>query len=67
MQTTLLPDPDSKLTEGVYKLNSCPRAFALDPAGLIRYTNDHADDQPRRAPAETIVGYMLKAFGSQDK
>jgi len=66
-QTSLLPDPDSKLTEGVYKLNSCPRAFALDPAGLIRYTNDHADDQPRRAPAGTIVGYMLKAFGSQDK
>ena len=62
-QTTLLPDPDSKLTEGVYKLNSCPRAFALDPAGLIRYTNDHADDQPRLAPAKTIVGYTQKALG----
>jgi len=54
-QTTLLPDPDSHVTEGVYRLNSCPRAFALDPVGLVRYTNDHADDQPRRAPAKTIV------------
>ena len=62
-QTTLLPDPDSKLTEGVYKLNSCPRVFALDPAGLIRYTNDHADDQPRKASAKTIMGYTLKALG----
>lgn len=62
-QTTLLPDTDSRLTEGVYKLNSCPRAFALDPAGLIRYTNDHADDQPRQAPALTIVLRTLTALG----
>ncbi len=62
-QTTLLPDPDSKLTEGVYKLNSCPRAFILDPAGLVRYTNDHADDQPRRAPAQTIALRASQALG----
>jgi len=62
--TTLLPDPDSKLTEGVYKLNSCPRAFALDPAGLIQYTNDHVDDQPRVAPAKTIV---LRTFQALEK
>lgn len=62
-QTTLLPDPDSKLTEGVYKLNSCPRAFVLDRMGQIRYTNDHADDQPRRAPAKTIVLRTSQALG----
>jgi len=62
-QTTLLPDPDSKLTEGVYKMNSCPRAFTLDPAGLVRYTNDQADDQPRRAPAKTIVLRTSLALG----
>ena len=62
-QTTLLPDPDSHLTEGVYKLNSCPRAFVLDAAGLIRYTNDHADDQPRQAPAKTIVLRTFQAVG----
>jgi len=61
-QTTLLPDPDSALTEGVYKLNSCPRAFVLDAAGVIRYTNDHADDQPRRAPAAAIVRYTRQAL-----
>ena len=53
--TTLLPDPDSALTEGVYGLSSCPRAFALDTGGVVRYTNDHADDQPRVAPARTII------------
>ena len=62
-QTTLLPDPDSALTEGVYKLNSCPRAFVLDAAGLIRYTNDHADDQPRRAPAAVLVQRTRQALG----
>lgn len=62
-QTTLLPDPDSVLTEGVYKLNSCPRAFVLDAAGLIRYTNDHADDQPRLAPAAAIVQRTRSALG----
>lgn len=66
-QTTLLPDPDSKLTEGVYKLNSCPRAFALDPAGLVRYTNDHVDDQPRQAPAKTIVLRTSRALERRDR
>ena len=62
-QTTLLPDSESRLTEGIYKLNSCPRAFALDPAGLVRYTNDHVDDQPRSAPAKTIVLRTSLALG----
>lgn len=61
--TTLLPDPDSHLTEGVYKLNSCPRAFVLNPAGLVGYTNDHLDDQPRQAPAKTIVLRTFQALG----
>ncbi len=62
-QTTLLPDPDSHLTEGIYKLNSCPRAFVLDREGVIAYTNDHADDLPRQAPAKTIVLHTLQAVG----
>jgi peroxiredoxin len=62
-QTLLLPDPDSKLTEGVYNLNSCPRVFVLDSARIIRYTNDHTDDQPRVAPAKIIVGHAIAALG----
>ncbi len=62
-QTTLLPDPDSHLTEGIYKLNSCPRAFVLDREGVIAYTNDHADDLPRQAPAKTIVLHTSQALG----
>ena len=62
-RTRLLPDPDSKLTEGAYQANSCPRVFSLDPKGLIRYTNDHADDRPRQSPAKTIVKQALEALG----
>ena len=61
-QTTLLPDPDSAITEGIYKLTSCPRAFALDGGGVIRYTNDHPDDQPRIASAQTIVSRTQAAL-----
>ena len=62
-KTRLLPDPDSKLTEGTYQANSCPRVFALDAKGIVRYTNDHPDDQPRVAPAKTIVTQALAALG----
>ena len=61
-KTRLLPDPDSKLTESTYQANSCPRAFSLDAKGLIRYTNDHADDRPRQSPAKTIVKQALAAL-----
>ncbi len=61
-RTTLLPDPDTRLTEDVYKVTSCPRVFALDPAGVILYTNSHADDQPRLAPAKTLTRRMQIAF-----
>lgn len=62
-QTRLLPDPDTKLTDGVYHVADCPRAFVVDPAGLVRYTNIHTDDRPRLAPAKTIVAHILKALG----
>lgn len=61
-RTTLLPDPDNRLTEDVYKVTSCPRVFALDPAGMILYTNSHADDQPRVAPAKTLTRRMQTAL-----
>ncbi len=66
-QTLLLPDPDSKVTETVYKSNSCPRAFVLDPKGVITYTNDHPDDQPRIAPAKIIVSHTLEALGQTEQ
>lgn len=61
-RTRLLPDPDSRLTEGVYRLAACPRAFALDARGIIRYTNDHPDDQARQAPAATLAARTLAAL-----
>ncbi len=66
-QTTLLPDPDSALTENVYKLTSCPRAFALGRDGVIHYTNDHPDDQPRVVPAKTIVSRTLTALAHAEE
>ncbi len=62
-RTRLLPDPDSRLTEGVYRLAACPRAFALDARGIIRYTNDHPDDQARQTPAATLAARTLAALG----
>lgn len=61
-QTRLLPDPNSSLTENVYRLAACPRAFALDARGTVRYTNDHADDQARQAPAATLAARTLAAL-----
>ena len=61
-RTRLLPDPDSALTERVYRVASCPRAFALDAVGVIRYTNDHADDRPRLAPTRTIAARVAAAL-----
>ncbi len=60
--TRVLPDPDSGLTEEVYRLAACPRAFALDARGTVRYTNDHADDQARQAPAATLAARTLAAL-----
>jgi peroxiredoxin len=56
--TTLLPDPNAHLTESVYNVSSCPRVFALDVLGIIRYTNNHTDDQPRQASASTLTNRL---------
>ena len=59
-QTILLPDPTMKVTLE-YQSDTCPRVFVIHPTGLIAYTNDHKDDQPRKAPAEVIADLALSS------
>ncbi|MEO7716217.1 MAG: redoxin domain-containing protein [Capsulimonas sp.] len=61
-QTTLLPDIRMRVTSDLYHADPCPRAFVLDPAGLIRYTNNHKDDAPREAAETAIVARTLGAL-----
>lgn len=37
----------------------CPRLFALDPKGVVRYVNAQADDAPPQAPAALLVSRLL--------
>ena len=61
-QTTVLADPDLRVTEGLYHAALCPRVFALDTGGILRFTNDHRDDAPQKAPALAIVSRALEAL-----
>ena len=60
-QTTLLPDPDLRVTTA-FQADPCPRIFVLNRAGTLAYTNSHADDAPRRASALVIASRTLDAL-----
>ncbi|BDI29140.1 hypothetical protein CCAX7_11910 [Capsulimonas corticalis] len=62
MQTTLLTDERMHVTTDLYHADPCPRAFVVDSAGLIRYTNNHKDDAPRDAAETVIVSRTLGAL-----
>jgi len=61
-QTVLLPEPDMKVTETLYQADPCPRVFFLDGGVIVRYTNDGAEDGPRKGPALIIVSRALNAL-----
>lgn len=61
-RTVVLPDPDSRVSAALYGVNPCPRAFVVDPAGVLRYTNVGKDEAPRVAPALVIVTHTLAAL-----
>jgi hypothetical protein len=60
-QTLLLLDPKLTITQKVHAL-PCPRAFALDGKGIVRYVNIHKDDDPLKASAATLVTRTLEAM-----
>jgi hypothetical protein len=60
-QTVLLPDVEMKVTLDAYHAQPCPRVFVVDSKGIIRYTNNHKDDAPRKAPALAIVSRTIDA------
>ena len=59
--TVLLPDPKMLVTDA-YQAEPCPRVFVIDPAGMMIYTNDHADDVARRASAQRITVRAMNAL-----
>jgi hypothetical protein len=60
--TVVLPDPQRSVTLPLYQAEPCPRIFVVDSKGVLRYTNDHADDAPRKAPALVITSRTLQAL-----
>jgi alkyl hydroperoxide reductase subunit AhpC len=60
--TTLLSDPEDHVPDDLYNAPTCPRVFVLDPNGIIRYTNNHADDAPRLVPGMAIALKALTAM-----
>jgi peroxiredoxin len=61
-QTTILGDPDLRVTRALYHAPTCPRVFVLDAHGIVRYTNNHTDDAPQKAPALLIASRTLAAL-----
>ena len=61
-QTVLLPDPRMQVTETLYHAEPCPRTFVLNGRGAMIYTNNHADDAARTAPALVITSRVLDAL-----
>jgi hypothetical protein len=61
-RTVLLPDPDSHVSARRYQVDPCPRAFVVDAAGVLRYTNQGADEAPRVAPGLVIASRTRDAL-----
>jgi hypothetical protein len=59
--TTLLVDFDSRVARGLYAAEPCPRAFVIDAAGKLVFTNPEPAGAPRSTPAE-IAARTLAAL-----
>jgi peroxiredoxin len=57
----LIVDPDMKTTN-LYQAEPCPRVFVIDRSGVIRYTNNSADDAPQGHDEQVIAFKALKAL-----
>lgn len=61
-QTVFLPDPDNKVTQGVYRLTTTPRVFVLDANGIVRYTNTPNPQTTQPPSALAVVTRALDAI-----
>jgi peroxiredoxin len=61
-QTTALLDEPQDVTIRQYDADPCPRAFVVDDKGILRYTNNHADDTARKASTATIIARTMGAL-----
>jgi peroxiredoxin len=60
--TLLIPDPEMRITEGLYHADPCPRLFVIDKRGIIRYVNVAPGQEPRKAPADLLLACVLEGF-----
>ena len=63
--TLLLPDP-TLIVASKYEAMPCPRVFAIDEVGRIRYTNPKTEKAAPLAP-ETLVSRSLAALAAPPK
>ena len=61
-QTTILCDPEAKVSENLYHASPCPRSFVLDNKGKILYVNNGPDDGEENSPASLIVAKTISAL-----
>jgi peroxiredoxin len=60
--TVLLTDQEMHVTLDLYNAEPCPRVFVINPTGTVLYTNNHKDDQARKAPEMVIASRALDAL-----
>jgi len=60
-RTVILLDSREQTAER-YGVTACPRVFALDAAGIVRYTNDEPGSDPQETPPALLVSRTLTAL-----
>ena len=60
-RTVILLDSREQTAER-YGVTVCPRVFALDAAGIVRYTNDEPGSDPQKTPPALLVSRTLTAL-----
>lgn len=60
-RTVILLDSMERTAER-YGVTACPRVFALDAAGIVRYTNDEPGSDPQETPPALLVSRTLTAM-----
>lgn len=51
----LLPDPDLRVSDGLYHAEPCPRALVLDRRGAIRFSTLGRDENPQETPGTLLA------------
>ncbi|MES2461997.1 MAG: hypothetical protein V4671_15540 [Armatimonadota bacterium] len=61
-KTVLLTDPDLRVTDSLYHVESCPRSVVLDAAGIVRYADGQKEGGSSPESADVIVAKTFEAL-----